>query len=153
MSTREHRKAIPIGVKMQACLLLLGFTEDEIAGGAVQWDHHPALALRFVDPETGEMSPAPNDPRYLRPLRKAEHAEKTFGRKATTAGSDVGLAAKVKRLDKSEAEFRRRLLAKSEPTAFLPMDHEDRGRKRAWPSRPFPSRKHARNPKARTHAD
>lgn len=135
MRAADHRKAIPVGVKLQAALLLLGFTEEEIAGG-VEWDHQPALALRVVDPESGELVPHPNDPRHLRPLRKAEHAEKTRGRGATTAGSDVGNAAKVKRLERDPRggeEFRRRLLAKAEGEP----PPETKKRKYQWPSRPL----------------
>lgn len=96
--TKDHRKAIPVGVKLHACLLLLGYTDEEIKGG-LQWDHYPALGLRVLDPETGQLVPAPNDPRYIRPMRTAEHRVKTSGRKATTAGSDVHAIAKVKRLN------------------------------------------------------
>lgn len=139
MRAADHRRHIPIGVKLQAALLLLGFTEEEIAGG-VEWDHQPALALRVVDPESGELVPHPNDPRHLRPLRRAEHAEKTRGRGATTAGSDVGNAAKVKRLERDPRggeEFRRRLLAKAEGEP----PPETKKRKRPWPSRPFPKQR------------
>lgn len=106
---RDHRKHIPIGVKLHACLLLLGFSDDEIAGG-IQWNHKPALALRVVDEETGELTPHPNDPRYLEPLRTADHLRITTGRRpgaertATTAGSDIGNAAKVKRLERARMQ-------------------------------------------------
>ncbi|WP_210339837.1 hypothetical protein [Bosea sp. ASV33] len=139
MRTSDHRKHIPIGVKLHAALLLLGFTEEEIAGG-VEWDHQPALALRIVDPETGELMPHPNDPRHLRPLRKVEHAEKTRGRGATTAGSDVGNAAKVKRIERDPAggeEFRRRILE------IKRGERPERPRSR-MPSRPFPNRKRSK---------
>lgn len=96
MTTKEHRKAIPLGVKLHACLLLMGFSEQEIAGG-IDFDHHPALGLREI--VNGVMIPAPNDPRYIRPMRRADHLVKTSGRKnVTTAGSDVHAIAKVKRL-------------------------------------------------------
>ena len=118
--TRTPRKAIPIGVKLQSALLALGYTEDEVFCGGIEWDHCPALALRFVDPETGELEPAPNDPRYIRPMRKADHAVKTTGRRGTSKLSasgdgDTSRAAKIKRL---------RGEAKGKP-------------KRKWPSRPF----------------
>lgn len=95
MTTKEHRKAIPLGVKLHACLLLLGFTDEDIAGG-IQWDHQPALAFReIVD---GKMVPDPNDPRYIRPMKRDAHKVKTSGRPHLTAGSDVHMAFKVKRL-------------------------------------------------------
>lgn len=126
MTTKDHRKAIPLGVKLHACLLLLGYTErraqrvlklarrfanitprltsamkalgfsDEDIAAGIEWDHQPALAFReIVD---GVMTPAPNDPRYIRPMRAAEHRKKTSGTRATSAGSDVHMAAKVKRI-------------------------------------------------------
>ncbi len=97
MTTKEHRKAIPVGVKLHACLLLLGYSEEEIKHG-IQWDHFPALGLRVISTVTGELVPAPNDPRYIRPMTTPAHKVKTFGTKATTAGSDVHAIAKVKRL-------------------------------------------------------
>ncbi|CAM5769952.1 hypothetical protein [Bosea minatitlanensis] len=141
MRASDHRKHIPVGVKLHATLLLLGFSDEEIAGG-LEWDHQPALALRIVDPETGELTPHPNDPRYLRPLRKAEHALKTRGAGATTAGSDVGSAAKVKRIEKDPAggeAFRRRILAIKRGDEPPPSK-----RKRQWPTRPFPNRKRSK---------
>lgn len=93
--TKAHRKAIPLGVKLQACLLLLGFTDDDIAAG-IDWDHQPALIFReIVD---GKMVPGPNDPHYLRPMRKADHKVKTSGTKATTAGSDQHMRGKINRI-------------------------------------------------------
>lgn len=139
MRAADHRRHIPIGVKLHATLLLLGFTDEEIAGG-VEWDHQPALALRVVDPETGELTPHPNDPRYLRPLRKAEHSVKTRGAGATTAGSDIGNAAKVKRIERDPAggeEFRRRILE------IKRGERPERPRSRI-PSRPFPSCKRSK---------
>lgn len=141
MRASDHRKSIPVGVKLQAALLLLGFTEDEITGG-LEWDHQPALALRIVDPQTGELVPHPNDPRYLRPLRKAEHAVKTRGSGATTAGTDVGNASKVKRIEKDPSggeEFRRRLLAIKRGDEPPPSK-----RKASIASRPFPGRQRSK---------
>lgn len=116
---REHRKPIPLGVKLKAALALAGFTEDEIeTPGAIEYDHAPALALRVVDEETGELVPPANDWRCIRPRRKADHRAKTCGRKGekrvTSYGSDIHAVAKCPRLAKKEAEFRQRLLAKDE---------------------------------------
>lgn len=132
MKASDHRKAIPVGVKLHAALLLLGFSDEEISGG-VEWDHDPALALRLVDQETGQLMPHPNDPHHLRPLRKADHAVKTRGAGATTAGSDVGNAAKLKRLERDRRggeEYRRRLLAKAEGEP----PPETKKRKYQWPT-------------------
>lgn len=141
MTTAEHRKHIPIGVKLKACLLLLGFTDEQIDGD-IRWDHQPALGLRFIDPETGEMIPHPNDPRFIRPMSDRGHHEKTFGRggtrRITTAGSDIGNIAKVKRVVENPSggeEFRRRLLAvksgEEQPRK------KDKRQKSRWPKRSF----------------
>lgn len=106
MTTKDHRKHIPIGVKLHAALLLLGYTDEEITTGVIQWDHYPALGLRFVN-EAGEMIPAVNDPHCIRPMRKADHKKKTFGTKATTAGSDVHIIAKTKRLNGETKKVRK----------------------------------------------
>lgn len=117
MTTKEHRKAIPLGVKLHACLLLLGFSDEDIAAG-IDFDHQPALGLREI--RNGEMIPDPNDPHFLRPMRKADHLIKTAGRKnITTAGSDIHAIAKVKRINGT--------------TPKKP--------KKKWASRPFPKRK------------
>jgi hypothetical protein len=132
MKASDHRKHIPVGVKLHSCLLLLGYTEEEILNG-IDWDHFPALSLRVVDSETGLLVPAANDPRYIRPLRKAEHAVKTFGSGATTAGSDIGNAYKLKRLEKKTAEFNAMLAEK--------YAGEREKRRSKWAKRPFPKRR------------
>lgn len=110
MRAADHRRHIPLGVKLHACLILLGFTDEQIAGG-IEFDHDPAIAIRALD-EHGNLHPAANDPHYIRPLTKPAHAEKTRGRGATTAGSDVGRAAKLKRLEKMSAAYREIVLRK-----------------------------------------
>lgn len=113
MTTKDHRKAITLGVKLHACLLLLGFSDEDIEAG-IDFDHQPALGLReIVD---GKMVPDSNDPHFLRPMRKTDHKLKTSGRSnVTVAGSDQHNIAKVKRLNGT--------------TAKRP--------KKKWPSRPF----------------
>lgn len=132
IKTSAHRKHIPIGVKLHACLLLLGFSEEEISGG-IAWDHSPPLGLRFVDPETGEMIPHPNDPRHIQPLRTADHHLKTNGGPACAADGDIHKIAKARRLSDSHREFQSRLLA--------PDKKRDERPKSKWASRPFPKRK------------
>lgn len=132
---REHRKAIPLGVKLKSALALAGFTEDEIeTPGAIEFDHEPALCLRVVDPETGELVPPANDWRAIRPRRKAEHLKKSCGRsgekRSTSYGSDVHAAAKIRRNSKAEAEFSSRILAKA--------PGEPRAKSGRIASRPFP---------------
>lgn len=139
MRAKDHRLGIPLGVKLHACLLLLGFTDEEITGGGIQWDHAWSLNTRTINAD-GEMDPHPNDPRYIVPLRKAAHDIKTRGSGATTAGSDVGKGAKLKRIEKDPAggaEFRRKLL-----TVKTGLDDHAvlAKRKTKWPSRPFNSK-------------
>ncbi|MGV6874528.1 hypothetical protein ACUSIJ_17800 [Pseudochelatococcus sp. B33] len=135
-----RRRHIPVGVKLHAVLLRLGFTDEEIRGG-INWDHNPPLALRRVDPETGLLVPEANDPHFIQPLRKSGHDTKTFGRggekRITTAGGDIHAIAKSKRLARGSAEFDRRLIAKSTGEEPRP----ERRRKRRIPSRPFSQRK------------
>lgn len=127
MTTKEHRKAIPLGVKLHACmallewptwrieanlkrgrhtqsmtvrihscLRLLGFSEADIKAG-IDWDHQPALGFREI--VNGVMTPAPNNPYHIRPMRRLEHKTKTSGRKnVTVAGSDQHMMGKVRRL-------------------------------------------------------
>lgn len=130
----DHRKHIPVGAKLHACLLLLCYTEEHIP--LIQWDHEPALGLRAVNAETGEMTPTPNDPRFIRPMLPDDHAVKTRGAVATTAGSDVGKIAKQKRVIRKEAAFRERILAKGGP-ATAPKPKKPR---RQWPSHPISNR-------------
>lgn len=116
MRASDHRKHIPVGVKLHAVLLMLGFTEEEIAGG-IDWNHNPPLALRFVDPETGEISPPANDPKHIEPMRRFDHHERTFGpggeKRITSAGGDIHAIAHTRRAAKKEEAFRQRLLAKA----------------------------------------
>lgn len=117
VTAKDHRKHIPLGVKVKACLLIMGFSEADIVAGVIDFDHYPALGLRPVDPETGKMTPDPNDFRYIQPLRKPDHKVKTSGRRGeklvTTANADQGKIAKVERIVKQRDEAARRLLAKS----------------------------------------
>jgi hypothetical protein len=105
---------MPLSVKLQACLWLLGFR----GGDAIEWDHDPALALRAVR-DDGSLDPPANDPRYIVPRSRTAHREKTSGTAATSAGSDIHLIAKIKRIQKKEEEFRRRLLGKAEGTPIV----------------------------------
>lgn len=108
MSTSSRRKHISLMAQLHAALRQLGFEPHE-----VELDHSPALALRAWNPETNDTIPPASDPRYLVWRTKAEHRVKTFGRPATTAGSDIGEAARLKRLERDTAEYRTRLLAKT----------------------------------------
>lgn len=137
MTRRQH---IPVMVRLHAALIQLGFEPHE-----VELDHDPALALRPIDPETGDTIPPANDPRYLVFRPKAEHAMKTTGRRgesrlADQANGDTPRAAKLNRISAKQAEFRARLLAKTEGRE----PPQPARRKHKIQSRPFPKRaKHA----------
>lgn len=126
MTKRAH---MPLSVKLQACLYLLGFTDGDI----IEWHHTPALGLRRRL-DDGAYDPAENDPHHIVPLTKGRHAVQTRGKPATTAGSDIHAIAKVKRVGPAHEAFRARLLAKGTGEAPPPT------RKRKIPSRPFPKR-------------
>jgi hypothetical protein len=117
----KRRKAIPDRVKLLATLREMGLKIDE-----VHFDHNPALQLRGWDEERSDTIPPANDAEHIDLLMVREvkrckdcgrsirsHHEKTFGTKATTAGSDIHRIAKMRRLTKSQEEFRTRVLSKS----------------------------------------
>lgn len=131
MRASDHRKSIPVGVKLHAALLLLGFTDEQIP--LLEWDHTIPLGLREVDAETGEMTPAPNDPHFIRPMLPDEHAVKTRGAGATTAGSDIGKMKKLRKLIAKQTAFRERVLAKGGSAA----PPKPKKPKRHIPSRPL----------------
>ena len=96
-----------LSVKLAACLDALGFAQGE----DIEWDHTFALGLRKRLPD-GRYEPDANDPRYIRPKRRADHAVKTRGNGATTAGSDVGNMRHFRKVTASQQEFRDRMTAK-----------------------------------------
>lgn len=120
MSKRPH---MSISVKLKATLIALGLDPDH-----VDFDHDPPLALRFFDEETGTYQPDANDPKYIKPLDRAKHRDKT--------GGDLGQIAARKRADKALAEKvnkqAARRLGMSTPSAAKP--------KSKWPPRSFPKR-------------
>jgi hypothetical protein len=127
---RLPRPHMSLSVKLAACLDALGFAPGE----DIDWDHTWALGLRPRTPDGGYDPPA-NDPRYIRPKRRAMHAVKTRGNGATTAGSDVGNMRHFNHLTESQKAFRDRMLAKA--------PGEPRQKSGRIPSRPF-RRKEAR---------
>jgi hypothetical protein len=74
----------------------------------VQLDHDPALILREFNARTGKYTPDANDPAHLVYREKADHQQKTTGRKpgaertVTTKGSDIGLKTKFARLERKK---------------------------------------------------
>jgi hypothetical protein len=138
---KAHRPHMPLSVKLEACLLLLGLDPKQ-----VEFDHDPALARRYFNEAVGDYEPAANDPRYIRPRAPDGHLQKTTGRKGESRLSSAGdgdttQAAKVKRLAPEHESFRRRLLTR-EPGE----KHKRKGTfpARKMQSRPFPNKRDAR---------
>lgn len=139
---RPKRKAIPLHVKLNACLRLLGFDPE---ADEIEWDHTPALQLRPVDATGADYDPPQLDWRHIEPLKKADHGVKTTGRKgqsklSVSGEGDVSRIAKAVRLEAArfarEQSFRAKVLGVA-PDA-LPLK---RSRPKAKiPSRPFPKR-------------
>ena len=136
MSKPKRRKAIPDKVKLIAALRRYGLTTAD-----VQFDHNPALELRPWNPLTEDTIPPANDPNHIDMLLIDEHKVKTFGaggeKRITTADGDIGKINKVRRLTEAQEEARRRMLAKDDGS-------KPEKKKSKWPSRPFPTRKHAK---------
>lgn len=97
-------------------------------GGPLQLDHDPALILRPYNPRIKDVAarytPHAHDPEALIYREKADHQQKTTGRRpgasrtVTTKGSDIGLKTKFARLErvhKSPHGVRRRAKIPSRP--------------------------------------
>jgi hypothetical protein len=112
------RPSIPLQVQLHAALLQLGLDPAH-----ADLDHDPALGLRKRSPDGKDYIPAANDPRYLVWRDRKAHRTKTSGTKATSAGSDVHLIAKGKRIRRVNAEAQRRILAQRcrRATAAIPV--------------------------------
>lgn len=119
------RPHMPLSVKLASALIALGLEPED-----TNFDHSPALAMRPIDPETGDTIPPANDPRFIVPMSRADHKAKTFGN-ATPLSGDVSKIAKLDRVEAKAAAFRARLLAKETGA-----DPPPKG-KRPWPKRTF----------------
>jgi hypothetical protein len=115
---RRHR---PVSVERDACLIRLGIDP------ARPWDmhHEPALARRPWSEEAGDYEPAENDPRYMVPMQKAAHQERT----STVDRPEID---KTRRAAEGQQEHRLRMLAKG---GELTSDSAsmDRSKKGSWP--------------------
>jgi hypothetical protein len=130
---KRRRPHIHAMVKLHAALYQLGLEPH-----AVELDHDPALALRPVDPETGDTIPPANDPKFLVWRTKADHKLKTTGRRGESklcdiSNGDIHRAAKVKRI--------RRRIEQATPHEFGAEAAPSGAPKRKIPSRPFQKRK------------
>ena len=135
------RKAIPVTVKLEVvirqhslctkCSERLGKLDD------TQFDHIPAVQLRCWDPEAKDTTPRSNDPEFIFAKHADCHAKKTFGSSEELTRGDVTEIARTKRIARETEDFRRRMLAKTDPDAEVP---PPRRPKKKWPSRSFPKR-------------
>lgn len=147
------RKAIPVTVKLEVvirqhslcttCGQRLGKLDD------TQFDHVPAIQLRCWDAEAKDTTPRANAPQFIQAKHTDCHAQKTFGSKGELSRGDVTEIARTKRIAKSTEEFRRKMLAKSDPDA--PEPAQQKRPKKKWPSRPFPKR--GKNGSARSRGE
>lgn len=124
------RKSIPLGVKLAAAIHLLGLDPEDL-----DWHHQPPIAMRPIDPITGETIPAQNDPKFIIPMARAAHKARTFGDHVPLSG-DVQQIKKLRRIEKEAAAFRARLLAKASGD-----DPPPQKRRHSWPKRKFVRRK------------
>jgi hypothetical protein len=100
------RAHMPLKTKLAAALHALGLDPS-----AVDFDHCPALAMRPVDPVTGDTVPSQNDHRFIVPRSREDHKAKTDGTHIPLSG-DLSQIAKVKRIERKREEFCRAVLAK-----------------------------------------
>jgi hypothetical protein len=115
---RPKRKAIPLSVKLESCLITL--RKNGLLGeGPVRWDHHPALALRPVNKAGGDYDPPQHSATHIQPLADADHAFKTNGPRHDHSRGDKGKVAKVnrirKRMDPTRAKPKRRIPSRKFP--------------------------------------
>lgn len=118
------RPPIPIRMKFDAifhcAIVVCHICKDTLEPGQdIDWDHYIPFALG------GE-----HHHENLRPVHRGCHRTKTFGRKATSAGSDIHAIAKTKRIPGK--------MRVSKPPAGT---RKPETIKRKWPSRPMQRRR------------
>lgn len=133
MTDSPKRKKLTRDQREAACLLRIRKGDQWLIPEPLRSSGDAKAIIAFVQYDHGvpHAFTADDRPQNLEPMRKADHAAKT-------AKLDVPRIAKAKRIAKAEAEFRRRVLAKSDPDQTIT---ESDTKKRKWPSRPL------RNPK------
>lgn len=138
MTTADHRKAIPVKVKLQvainqarcaSCSERLGSTAE------TEFDHRPPLCDRPWIEDKQDYNPPQLDPAFIEALHCDCHLWRTSGRKpgaevtTSTRGSDVGELARTASIIEAQEEFRRRILTKEPGKSARPPSK--------WPSRKF----------------
>lgn len=126
---KGYRPHMNLSVKLRAVLIACGFDPD-----TVEFDHQPPLALRIWDEATQDTIPPANDPRFIRPMPRQEHREKTNGpaTKARAQGDKTDIAKTV-RVSADQQDFRDRMERKQ--------PGKPRERSGKINSRPFPKGK------------
>lgn len=115
---KGFRPHMSMQAKLLAALRAAGLDPDQ----GIEWHHDPPLQQRVWDPFIQDTSPTANDPRFIVPLQKAAHRERT-------AKHDVPEIAKTRRLAKGQEAFRAKMLEQ---------DKDQPASKRTrWGSRPF----------------
>jgi hypothetical protein len=139
MTARPKRKAIPMRVQRDACLLAFGMQPDQ-----VEFHHNPPIELRPLNEDGTDTVPPMNDPRHIEPMLSEAHKRETFGDPAIPLSGDVSKIAKTKRLEKKTERFNLAAQVKLlGADSLLPPGYRP---KRSWPkgrkmqSRPFPER-------------
>jgi hypothetical protein len=107
MRERPKRKAIPDRIKLQVVLRQDGRCPHcgERLGplSGLNFDHRPAIINRPVNEDDTDYVPPQLDPEYIEAIHELPcHRERTIGRggekRITTAGSDIGIRDKTRRL-------------------------------------------------------
>ena len=119
-----------MAVKLAAALHALGLDPAD-----TEFDHDPSLGMRPIDEATGDTIPPANDFRYIVPRDRGSHKAKTFGSHIPLSG-DVQKIKKLDRIEKDQAAFRDRLLAKE--TGADPPAKKHRWAKRSFPKKVKP---------------
>lgn len=150
----EKRKTIPLATKLAVVIRQkacapdgVPFSADDV--GKINFDHRPALEQRPYDTEAGDFIPPQNDPAFIEAIRKGTHGHRTFGRKegaektVTTRGSDIGEAARARRIQRSQRihnfNMARKQLGEAEAREMYP-DAADLLDRRQRIKRPIKSR-------------
>ena len=127
--TRLHRPHMPLSVKYEACLRLVGVEpgmrlQERIDAilrhvgldpACVQFDHDPALGNRDFDRKAKRYTPEANDPAFIVPREIEDHKDKTRGdvkQMASRRRSEKALELKID-TQAARLERGRQILAKT----------------------------------------
>lgn len=123
----DYRKSIPDAVKVE-CVQRKIRAHFEATGELhaiayapakrIRYDHRPRLEERPYDAEAGDFVPKQHDPEHIDAILDVEHDFRTFGRKpdaekvVTTRGSDLGEAARIRKIRQTQAIHAARMVLK-----------------------------------------